>query len=118
LDAEAVCDSVDVGVVGGDGANVEDVAVREASGPERPNIPLVHVAWRTCEFFDIAQHGDARIAQTGGSPIGFYRSEQLIVPEEASQTATVVAESVVAVVDVAHHESDELSFDFSERLRP
>jgi len=114
LDAETISDTVCVGVVGRHRGDVEDVTVGEARLPERCHVGLVHLSGRRCELFGVRQHGDALFAESRLSPIGFDRGEEVVVLQETSQTATVVGESVVALVGGADNESDQFTFDLAQ----
>ncbi len=116
-DAETIGDTVCVGVVGRHCDDVQDVVVGEARLPERCHVGLIHLPRRRREFLDVGQHDSALFAESRRSPIGFDRGEEVVVLQETSQTATVVGESVVALVGGADNESDQLTFDLAERLR-
>ncbi len=114
MDAEAVGDAIDVGVVGGDGANVEHITIGESNVEQRGHIGFGHLAWCTGQLLHIVEHCLTFCAESCGAPIGLDGVKKLIVLEEASQTATVVGDSVVALVDVAHDQRNDLPFDFAE----
>jgi hypothetical protein len=53
----------------------------------------------------------------GGSPVVFDRREEFVVLEQSPQTAAVMRYSVVALVDAADNEGDELTLDLAQRSR-
>jgi hypothetical protein len=69
LDAQAVCDAVDVCVVGGDRADIKDVSVGESHVREGFDIGFDHVPRRQRQLLDIGEHGQTLVAQVGVMPV-------------------------------------------------
>ena len=113
LHAQPICDAIDVGVVCGDGRDIEDVAVSESDRVEAMHIRSVHGPGCACESLDVLEHRQAPVAQSGCSPVSLDRIEKFVISEEAPQTATVMRESVVASVDVADNQGDQFAFNLA-----
>ena len=114
LDAKAVCDSVDVGVVRGDGTDIEDVSIAEPGISQVGHVGVGHVSWGASQFLHIREHCNPLLTQARITPVNLDCFEQLVVFEEAPQTAAMVCQSVVALIDAADHEGDQLPLDPSK----
>lgn len=84
---------------------------------ECSNIGLDHLTGGPRQLLDVVEHRSPLFAQAGRPPVVFYGFEEVIVFEEKSQTATVVGQSVMAVVDTADYKGDQFTFDLAQRLR-
>ena len=115
-DAEAVGDPVDVGEVPGDFCDVENVDVVESGVAKCLDIGLDHVCWMQRQFDGVGQHCEALRAEASGSPVGIDASKEIVVFEEAAQTAPVVSHSVMTAIGLADNKCDELTFHFAQCL--
>lgn len=68
------------------------------------------------QLLDVGEHCDSTIAQSCRFPVRRNRVSEFVVPEQVPQTADVVRDSVVAVIDCAHNNGDDLPFDTSQCL--
>lgn len=116
VDSESIGNAVDVGVVADHLADIEDVPIRESRGFESGDVVLGHRRWFDGELLGEPEHRSSLLVETGGTPICFDAREEVIILEESAQTAPMVDNSVVALVDLAHHEGDEFTLNLAEGL--
>ena len=114
LHAQAARDAVHVGVVGGDFGDMQDVGVCEFGVAEEGYVAIADRTGRGGEFGRVVEHGCALGAQVGVGVVAFYGFQQVVVFEEAPQTAAVVGDSVLAVVLLAYDQGDQFAIDLAQ----
>lgn len=79
-DAKAVCDSVDVSVVGGGFGDVQDVQIAEAVGSQGLDVGLSYVGWCASQLQRVGEHGfTTGIEARSVVQLEFNRGCQLVV---------------------------------------
>ena len=64
------------------------------------NVSLGHVPWCSGEFLAKTQHGKTLVGEPGRFVVGFDRRGEVIVSKEPTQTAPMMGQSIVTIVDL------------------
>ena len=114
LDAQPVGDAIRVGVVRGDLGDVEDVAVAETRCAQGVGVGALDRCGTRRQLFGVRENRRAALVEPGRPPVDFDPREQVVVPQQPAQTAPVVRDSIVAAVELADDEGDELAVDLAQ----
>jgi len=105
---EAISDPVGVGEVRDNFCDMEDVGVGESLASKRCDIGLGYGGRLTGEFLGISQHSDALSGEARRRIILLDAGGEVIITEQTAQTAPVMGNSVMALVDPGNDNSNHL----------
>ena len=115
-DAESVRHAVGERVIADDLAHIEDIAIGEAMAPHELDVSFFDFRRREREFLCVSEHGGASIVKSGRRPVGLDAGQEVVIVQQATQTAPMVHDSVATTIQLADAQRDQLAVHLAQAL--